>query len=253
MIKFRDLWDPHQRTIFAQYNTTKANTFYDERIDKLVPGSTSYKYTAIELLAVTPITFEAYRDSLALDRQPFGLLVNVGYSNLGEKGRLHQIKYWTRGLGNVEIFGTWCEDSQRDLQRTIEPVPLHEVTRTLARWQTTMTFPATGGGWATAKPWECFNAGTLCFKHPRYDDQHHIYSHIKMTTALGAEDAKTLHEFLCPVSPQGVERRLAELQSHPDLYTRLADLQRAYLQWALEEYEDGGREVLRLCRHDLHP
>lgn len=202
MVKFRDLWDPKQRTIFAQFNTSKDNTFYDERDGKLRTGSTSYAYAGIELLAVPPLE-PGDRPPLVPPSRLFGLLVNEGYNNLGTKGRLSQIQKWVPNIAEYEIFGTWSEPSMKTLNRVITPVPLRDVTNTLRRWRATMTFPATASGWATAKPWECFKAGVVCFKHPDYDTQRHIY---------GQHMPEELRTFLCPATSNGFKNRLHELE-----------------------------------------
>ena len=202
MIKFRDLWDPNQREVLAQFNTSKDNTFYHEPEDRLRSGGTRYRYSGIELLAAPPTDGWHPRVEEAPSHL-FGLLVNEGYNNLGTKGRLHQISMWTKGLDQYEIFGTWSEASQSKLGRVIASVPLKDVTDTLRRWRATMTFPATGGGWATSKPWECFKAGVVCFKHPDYDGQGHIY---------GKHMAQDLKDFLCPQTMFGFRERLNELK-----------------------------------------
>lgn len=230
MIKFRDLWDPRQRTVLAQYNTRKDNTFYDERVGKLYSGGTRYEYSGIEMLAIAHHTWTD-DDSFLTSPTPeklFGLLVNEGYSNLGNKGRLALIKSWCRD--DFEMFGTWCEASMNTLGRRVTPVAFKDVNTTLNRWRATMTFPATGGGWATAKPWECFHAGTICFKHPDYDTQGHIYN----KALMGDE----LYTFLCPPTYSGFYKRLDELKTDAT-YKHYAMLQRTYLNESVERLDDG--------------
>jgi len=233
MIKFRDLWDPNQRIILAQFNTGKNNTFYDERDGKLRSGSTRYSYSGIEMLAVTP-------QINILDRlaeppsQAFGILVNEGYSNLGNKSRLPILQHWCKDLPEYEIFGTWSAPSQLLLKRVITAVPLAEVTNTLRRWRATITLPATGGGWATSKPWECFNAGTICFKHPDYDSQGHIYSRIHM-------DAELL-TFLSPPTVTGLLTRLKQLEDI-EVWKKFVRLQWEYYQQSLKRLDYGCRFV----------
>ena len=141
------------------------------------------------------------------------------------------------------MYGHWCEASQATLGRRIDPIALSEVDRTLQKWLTTMTFPASGTGWATAKPWECFKAGTLCFKHPEYDDQRHIY---------GSHMPLELREFLCPSSPLALARRLKDIDENKDgtLWLKYAELQWAYLLESYTRLEDGAKsikDILRKC------
>jgi len=239
MIKFRDLWNPNQREILAQFNTNKDNTFYDERLDRLQKGGTRYTYSGIELLAA-PLdndepTFENPPERL------FGLLVNEGYSNLGKHNRLHIIQQWTKGFIEYEIFGTWCEESQKTLNRIITPVPLDDVTKTLQRWCATMTFPASGSGWATTKPWECFKAGVICFKHPDYDSQGHIYSAKYMP--------EELYTFLRPSTMSGFNDRLTQLQDDEN-WRKFARLQYDYFQASHHRLEGGARMVLDAISND---
>lgn len=254
MIKFRDLWNPHQRVIHAQYNTRKNNTFWDERlmapvngfqqVGKLHEGETVYAYSGIELLAA-PLTSETYVPRAVPD-QPFGLLVNEGYNNIGSKGRLHVIKEWCRDLGKYDIVGTWSESSQAVLGRTITPCSLSDVTVTLQRWQSTMTFPATGSGWATAKPWECFKAGTICFKHPGYDTQNHIYNRHFMVNALGESDGMDLFNFLTPFGPAGLKMRINDLDAAETstTYERYSRLQYRYFVHSHHRLHGGAGPLL---------
>ena len=237
MVKFRDLWDPKQRTILAQFNTSKDNTFYDERDGKLRSGQTRYTYSGIELLAVPP---ESVPYVYTGDRDLFGLLVNEGYSNLGSKGRLAYVKSWTKDLMPYELIGTWCDKSAMELQALgipiIESVPLNEVHATLQNWRCTMTFPATASGWATAKPWECFRAGTVCFRHPEYDTQNHIYGPMP-------ED---LRKFLSPPTPSGLRARLEDMKNDSN-WRGIVAAQHAYYLKRVDEMNGGAAMVEHAC------
>lgn len=246
MIKFRDIWNPKQNEILAQFNTEKPNTFFDERDQKLRHGGTRYKYAGIEMLAVSPMHPTPFGGLLATPpNRSFGLLVNEGYSNLGAKNRLVKIKSWLgNNLAGTEIFGHWCEKSQEALGKTIIPVAFADVTNTLMSWRATMTFPATGTGWATAKPWECFNAGCICFKHPEYDSQGHIYSKRLMQEALDEAQGAELYNFLCPSSPMGLWTRVAELQND-GAWRRKADMQYRYLIASHKRLDGGAGHLLQ--------
>lgn len=234
MIKFRDLWEPGQRDILAQYNTSKSNTFYDERIGTLRHGPTRYVYSGIEMLALPVNHLVRERHLQNPSELPFGVLVNEGYSNLGNKGRCHLVKTWLKDLGDYEIFGTWSEGSQKELGRVITSVDLLEVQPTLRRWRSTITFPATGGGWATAKPWEAFLAGTVCFKHPGYDSQGHIYSREFMPEAL--------RTFLCPATVSGLVERVRSLEDERTWHTYV-ELQWEYLTFMRKKLDNGYHHV----------
>lgn len=232
MIKFRDLWNPKQLSIHAQFNTSKDNTFFDERDQRLRNGGTRYHYSGVEMLAVDYLRPFAFENAVVnAPERSFGLLVNEGYSNLGAKNRVVKIKSWLgQNLAGTEIYGHWCEASQKMLQKTIVPVPLSEVTKTLRRWRATMTFPATGTGWATAKSWECFNAGCVCFKHPEYDSQGHIYNRDRMIEALGETDGVELYRFLTPFGASGLWARVADLLDE-NRWRTIATMQYWYLEY----------------------
>ncbi len=241
-IKFRDLENPNQRPILAQYDQEKNSTFYSPK-HGIQPKKLQYTYSGIELLAVSPPKESTFTHRA--QRKLFGLLVNEGYSNLGvKKNRVDLVKKWLNPLPiEYEMYGHWCEASQATLGRRIDPIALSEVDRTLQKWLTTMTFPASGTGWATAKPWECFKAGTLCFKHPEYDDQRHIY---------GSHMPLELREFLCPSSPLALARRLKDIDENKDgtLWLKYAELQWAYLLESYTRLEDGAKsikDILRKC------
>ena len=224
MVKFRDLWDPNQRPILAQFNTRKDNTFFSEKDGKLRTGFTKYVYSGIELLAVPP-----EHDGLPdLPPLPFGILVNEGRT--GQAGnRLDYVKQWLGKLSDWEIFGYWTPASQQELGREIYPVDIAEVPNVLRRWRSTITFPATNSGWATAKPWECFSAGTICFKHPGYDTQGHIY---------GEHMPDELRRFLKP-NHAGELRERIEALTDADTWLKFATLQLQYLKESRIRLQDG--------------
>jgi len=237
-IKFRDLWDPQQKVVMAQYNEDKNDTFFDERDGKLRKGRTRYQYSGIELLATQLDESWQLHDQPAM---PFGLLVNEGYNNLKKKGRLHLIQYWCSTMISTEIVGVWSESSQETLGRAITPVPLAEVNATLQRWRSTITFPATGTGWATAKPWECFKAGCICFKHPDYDSQQHIYKQTWFQEVLGQQEGRELYDFLTPYSPNGLLSRIKQLDEER---WRVAALQQYELFKAGHARLEGGMKMI---------
>ena len=133
-VKFRDLNEPKQHDILSQFDTKKANTFYSPE-HGLRRGTTSYKYSGIELLAVPPpvngMTSECPWVGEEPYRHRFGLLVNEGYHNLGRKNRLEFVKEWVpvsrTPVSEMEIFGHWSPSSKAELGMDIEPVALKYV------------------------------------------------------------------------------------------------------------------------------
>jgi hypothetical protein len=229
MIKFRDLWHPDQRPILAQFNTSKESSFYHEELDKIRKANLRYSYSGIELLALP-------RKDRVLNmnggRELFGLLVNEGYNNLpAGKGRKDLVRRWCDK--STPIVGTWSEASVALLAEggyTVSPpVALTDVERQLGQWKATMTFPATNSGWATAKPWECFAAGTVCFRHPDYDTQDHIY---------GEHMLADLRSFLSPRTIQGFQQRLETLKDD-NAWRVIARAQFDYLEQSWRRLEGG--------------
>ena len=242
-LKARDLWDNVQRPVLAQYNMHRDNAFWSPQ-HGLRRGRVDYVYAGIELLALDPAAAdpEVLHASLVRPReQLFGILVNESYSNIGKNARLALVQRWLAPLEDWEIFGHWCPASQRALRRRITTVPVADVTRTLRRWRATITLPATGTGWATAKPWECFAAGVVCFRHPLYDDQDHIY---------GVHMNADLRDFLSVKSPEQLRERVEQLRDHT-LWRNVAERQFRYLVASLGRLDRGTFEIKRRLQDEL--
>ena len=68
------------------------------------------------------------------------------------------------------IFGKWTAEGAASIGRPdVHPIDTVTLAHTLSLWSSTLMMPASGSGWATAKPWESFAAGVVCFFHPAYD------------------------------------------------------------------------------------
>lgn len=227
LLKLRDLWDFRQRTALAQYRTYRDTSFYDSRTGKLTKRAVDYVYSGIEMLAVIPPAAPPWDDRIPPSR-PFGILVNEGPSNV-KRARVLLVQNWLKNLGDYEMFGHWSDKSQATLGRVITPVHVTEVANTLRRWRSTITFPASNTGWATSKPWECFAYGTVCFRHPDYDDQRHIF---------GSHMPVELRNFLCVISPTQLEARVKQLEDDT-FYWDIIKMQWEYYQASRERLKDG--------------
>lgn len=109
------------------------------------------------------------------DRQPFGLFINETRKDVrAGTRRIDVLREWVLPLEPWFISGTWSAASQAELGFEITPKPWKEYYPSLHSVRCTLTTPASGTGWATAKPWEAFAAGTVCFFHPAYDTQDNI-------------------------------------------------------------------------------
>ncbi len=203
-----------------------------------------YNYSGIEMLAL-PRRERNYDARIAhpSQRSLFGLLINEGYNNLPEgKGRKDLVRQWCDP--STSIIGTWSESSIELLKdagfNEPRPIALSDVEMQLMRWKATMTFPATNSGWATAKPHECFVSGTICFRHPAYDSQNHIYSseHMGKYTV----DGIPLDQFLTPRTKQGLRDRL-EMLTNDELYIAAAHAQALYVADAWRRLDGGYAKV----------
>ena len=216
------------RPAMAQYNKTK-NTY-------LRDGGClehKYKYAAIELLAVPYVDF----NPVPFDqRQGFGIMVNEGKADT-TMPRKDLVKRWIieqEDLGpRTEIIGHWSDEAKSELGIDPQMVPVNEVSKTLQRWRSTITFPAAGTGWATAKPWEAFAAGTVCFRHSRYDDQEHIFSRLSVETK----------EYLTCSNPISLTNRINELNKNASLWQRIVEEQRHAFEKVYKETHGGYSDI----------
>jgi hypothetical protein len=192
----------------------------------------NYVYSAIELLAVPYTEFNPRPWS---ERTKFGILVNEGNSNT-PLPRKTLVKRWIlEPMGqDVEIVGHWSDESMAELNIHPTTVPVSEVSNTLQRWKSTLTFPANATGWATSKPWECFAAGIPCFRHPKYDDQNHVYRWLDPET----------RDFLSPAGYNTLGDCIKVLDEDEGQWKRVIEAQRSAFERAYKE-TDGGFAKIR--------
>lgn len=233
--KGRDLKWPISRGVLAQYDHTH-QTKHERWGDTRDPGTLGFEaswengtwvtwtnmyYSGLELTALVPDALLGEWD--LGDRKPFGMIVNENRKDC-RNNRLDILCEWVLPhYPKAELFGTWSDQSQRILGRTIAPVAHGEMYETLASWRCTFTTPASGSGWATAKPWEAFATGTVCFFHPAYDDQHHILR----------EADPNLRHWLCPPTPEALWKAVDAVNRDDGAYAWLVGRQREHLAWAL--------------------
>lgn len=132
----------------------------------------------------------------------FGLFINetraIGIRE--DVARLPILERWILPLEPHFVHGTWNSLPYKD---RIKPAPWDMYVPSLQSVRCTFTTPASGSGWATAKPWEAFAAGTVCFFHPAYDDQDNILR--------DAPDG--LRDWLRVKTPDELRRGVAHLNS----------------------------------------
>lgn len=245
-IKCRDNRWPLHHPVIAQYDQDR-----DVRHERYeIPGSPSdfgfadvawvdsekglgqwlaksrYEYSALELTAL-PFPDRA-PFNLDGERVPFGIISNENRAYVAND-RLGALKKWVLGwCPNVPLYGIWGDKSQEQLGRTIGPVPFLSMLPTMATFRSTFTMPASGSEWATAKPWEAFAVGTVCFFHPKYDGQNHILN--------GLDDYT--RNFLRVSNPAELEARVQQLND-TEVYTYVANAQRAHYEKRFAETQGG--------------
>jgi hypothetical protein len=125
----------------------------------------------------------------------FGLFINEARKQVSaDTQRVSIMREWVLPLRPHFIHGSWSDESRRTLDRDIQPAPWNKYYPALHSVRCTFTTPSSGSGWATAKPWEAFAAGTVCFFHPKYDTQNNILKDAQpaLNEWLRVKDYRTL-------------------------------------------------------------
>lgn len=252
-IKCRDLKWPLRNTVIAQYEYTRdaKHERYGDPTEPTTWGATwdpkagegvwlapsRYSYDALELtcaphpshvLGTAPVDWAA--------RYDFGMIVNENRAYVS-KDRLSVLQKWVLPRWpDAEIFGVWSDKSKAALGRQdIRPCPYDLLGPTLQRWRTTLTTPASGSGWATAKPWECFAHGVVCFFHPHYDDQDWILR----------DAPQELHDWLRVKTAEDLWKRVDHLSKDQAAWEWIIAEQRKHYARKYEEHQGGIAEIMR--------
>jgi hypothetical protein len=249
-LKARDVKWPLRHPIIAQYEqikTTKHERFGDQTEPTTDPwhtecktkwslnepgvwtARTKYTYDALELTAL-PLPEQLGMFMPHASRFSFGMLVNENRAYVS-RNRADAVRDWVlRRWPQAEIFGVWSDKSKETLNRPdIRPAPYEHIPNVLQRWRSTLTTPASGTGWATAKPWECFAHGVVCFFHPEYDTQNHILR----------DAPDELRQFLRVATPDELWRRVEGLDRDQGAWWWVIQAQRDYFLQKYEEHHGG--------------
>jgi len=253
--KMRDLKWPLRHPVLAQFNDSKPLKHHrwgdhvpqltyeaavawgryaklvDSRDDQTWVSTVHDTYARLEINGLMPGT--PFGDLISFngewaERRNFGLFINETRKDVKEgTRRIDVLRRWVLPLDPWFIHGTWSQASLDELSVTIKPATWEEYFPKLHSVRCTLTTPASGTGWATAKPWEAFAAGTVCFFHPLYDTQDNI---------LG-DAPPTLRDWLRVRSPEELAVRVAHLNSREGRgdWTWLVDAQRAHFDRAVAE------------------
>lgn len=229
--KMRDLKHPLKNVILTQFNFR--NRLKHEQYDGAPPvESTAHNiYSRLEINGLAPGT--PFGDLITYNPSPegrehrFGMFINEARS-IGVKAgmdRLSIMKEWVLPLEPDWVHGSWSNASQNDMGRHIEPAPWDQYYPMLNNTLCTFTTPSSGSHWATAKPWEAFAGGTICFFHPEYDKQDNIL-----------KDAHpNLRQWLRVRSPEELKVRIAAVAANPSTASWLIQRQREHFDSAMQD------------------
>lgn len=228
--KMRDLKWPLRHPVLTQFNfknNLKHERYGDTRLPAWVSGDFNWHtvagsemgpfvwtsqvhniYSRLEVNGLRPGT--PFGDLISFDNDwerpgHLGLFINEARTTgmRPELARVNIFRDWVAPFDPYFVHGTWSNKSRLALGRSIEPAPWEDYYQHLHSVRCTLTTPSSGSGWATAKPWEAFAAGTVCFFHPLYDTQNNILA-----------DAPELRDWLRVTNPEALSVRIKHLNSN---------------------------------------
>lgn len=244
-LKARDIKWPQRNPVLGQYNFSR-NLHHERFGDNTQPddggpwsksvwksdhtwlSGVDYVYSGIELCslvgAFVPPDPHSPMFRTWADRNSFGLFINEAGFHVGQgkeqeaNGRLARapiVKEWVLPLEPSFIHGKWTTSSLKKLGVDIKPASWNDYFPVLSSVRSTFTTPSSGSGWATTKPWEAFVSGTVCFRHPAYDTQDHIYGQLDQWA----------REWLSPPTPADLRARIEQLDRDPTTWVSLVHAQ----------------------------
>lgn len=225
-IKCRDLKWPRRHPVLTQFNFERGENLerygdprdptdygFDPReVTWAWPGvwRTWDRYVAsgLEIVGVPTQYADAQPAPWEERNHDFGMLINEarGYGLRPEVTRLHAMKHYVDPIGPSWTFGTWTQKALAELGYDIKPIPYTEIFPLMQRTKVTFTTPSSGSQWATAKPWESFATGVICFFHPLYDTQDHILFPDGIDAAT--DEVKHLHKWLRVKDPDDLANKI---------------------------------------------
>jgi hypothetical protein len=235
--KFRDMAHPLYFPVLGQYNQT--NLMKHETGTEVIASPTETVYSRLEISSLVPgapfgdtITF----DNKWVGRRSFGVVMNETRRDVSlERSRRKIVQDWLFQIDTAFFHGVWSDKTVEEINNHWfrdhedefypKPVPLLEYIPKLQTVHSTFTTPASGSGWATAKPWEAFAAGTVCFFHPAYDDQDNILS----------DAPNALRDFLRVSTPAELARRVKMVHEDPGTWGWAVNAQRIHFEKACSE------------------
>lgn len=248
--KPRELTRPFTQSILAQYDTVRGTRH--EQFDKWglpwqdgwrregsqLVAAADYDYAGVELTALDEpdlIDFDEIYERPHL----IGIISNENKTAVHDdtSRRLQVKKYILDKWPDAPIYGTWTDETQEFFNRKIEPIPYTEMYSRLQQFKCSVTFPASGSGWATAKAWEAFAVGTVMFFHHKYDDQGHIVSR-------SGKKWRQLRKFLIVHNQRQLWQRVKMLEDDPGLWHNIICQQRQLFEEHFDWYMGGAARVI---------
>ena len=250
-VKPRDLSVDITLPVLAQY---KMKRDYKQDRGALDPRGVTivkheYVYSGIELTALDhpdEILFDSSREAWE-KKSNLVIISNENKRTTASMNRGPLIRQWiTANFPATKVYGSWSDAGVKELGYSEgyapESIPNSEMYNTLRSAKATMTFPASGSGWATSKVWEAFAAGTVCFIHPKYDTQGLI---------LPRNGADDLSAFLHVRFPQEVKQKVQALTEDYELWKRVVEKQRKFFEHRFFSYGGGAWMVEKVLREQM--
>lgn len=167
-------------------------------------------------------------------RNRFGILINEARTYV-HPNRLEVMLDWVMPIGPNWIHGAWSDESQSKLGARILPLDWNLIWDKVRTVRSTFTTPSSGSGWATTKPWESFGVGTVCFFHPKYDDQGHVIPTLKQAKDLPDGELKELTKWLRVENPEQLRKRVEAVNSDQAAWLWLVQAQRRHFDKMMED------------------
>lgn len=196
-----------------------------------------YRGSGLELVGI-PEDEHFFQLDWAEREHDFGILINEArnYGMRSEMTRLHAMQTYVKPLDPSWVNGTWTKDSLAKLGMDVSPIEYMNIFSKFKHTKATFTTPSSGSHWATAKPWECFSTGTICFFHPMYDTQGHIIPNLRQLNEHPEDTSELayLAQWLRVKDPDDLAKKVKAVSTSRETYEWLRDAQLRHLTRELE-------------------
>jgi hypothetical protein len=225
--KYRDCRYPWRYPVLSQFFQT--NNVKHEIGDAVIQSDVQSIYARLEISGLLPGT--PFADIIKFNNDPdrphdFGIVFNETKPDVAiEKSRRYILQNWVWPLSPGFVYGQWSRETLQKLEADIRPIGVKRYFNAIQTARCTLTTPSSGSGWATAKPWECFAAGVVCFFHPAYDTQNHILR----------DAPEWLQNWLRVRDPKDLRDRIRVMRDAPNSWLEVISAQREHYKTAISE------------------